>query len=51
MLKSRGFSKGPVSLAFSPDGKTLLAAFADPYINDKDAKSMGVKVWELVPKK
>jgi WD40 repeat protein len=42
---------GPVSLAFSPDGKTLLAAFADPYYADKDAKSMGVKVWELVPKK
>jgi RNA polymerase sigma factor (sigma-70 family) len=42
---------GPVSLVFSPDGKTLLAAFADPYITDKDAKSMGVKVWELVPKK
>lgn len=42
---------GPVSLAFSPDGKTLLAAFADPYFTDKDAKSMGVKVWELMPKK
>lgn len=42
---------GPASLAFSPDGKTLLAAFADPYISDKDAKSMGVKVWGRVPKK
>lgn len=42
---------GPASLAFSPDGKTLLAAFADPYIADKDAKSVGVKVWELVPKR
>jgi RNA polymerase sigma factor (sigma-70 family) len=45
---------GPVSLAFSPDGKTLLAAFADPFPsagkNDR-LKSMGVKVWELVPKK
>ena len=40
---------GPASLAFSPDGKTLLAAFADPYIVDKDFKSMGVKVWELKP--
>ncbi len=47
---------GPVSLAFSPDGKTLLAAFADPYTdapNERGAvpKSMGVKVWELVEKK
>jgi RNA polymerase sigma factor (sigma-70 family) len=42
---------GPASLAFSPDGKTLLVAFADPYIADNDAKSMGVRVWELVPKK
>lgn len=52
---------GPVSLAFSPDGKTLLAAFADPYTDPKAAedegrvvkpeKSMGVKVWELVAKK
>lgn len=46
----------PVSLAFGPDGKTLLAAFADPYTdNSKERggvpKSMGVKVWELVPKK
>ena len=40
---------GPFSLAFGPDGKTLLAAFADPYISEKDAKSLGVKVWELVP--
>ncbi|MCU0704386.1 MAG: sigma-70 family RNA polymerase sigma factor [Fimbriiglobus sp.] len=61
VLKSRGFSKGPVSLAFSPDGKTLLAAFGDPFIDAKAAedegkvvkpeKSIGVKVWELVPKK
>lgn len=48
---------GPVSLAFGPDGKTLLAAFADPYITPRpkergaEAKSMGVKVWELVDKK
>ena len=44
-------ANGPFSLAFNPDGKTLLAAFADPYISDKDAKSMGIKVWELVPSK
>ncbi len=50
-LKSRGFQNRATSLAFSPDGKTLLAAFADPYISDKDAKSLGVKVWELVPNK
>jgi RNA polymerase sigma factor (sigma-70 family) len=42
----------PVSLAFSPDGTTLLAAFADPYTdNPKERgavpKSMGVKVWTL----
>ncbi len=52
---------GPVSLAFAPDGKTLLAAFADPYIPPQQPgdvpgtgsipKSMGVKVWELVAKK
>jgi RNA polymerase sigma factor (sigma-70 family) len=45
---------GPVSLAFSPDGMTLLAAFGDPYIDPKtagDERSMGVRVWEWVPKK
>jgi hypothetical protein len=42
---------GPVSLAFSPDGKTLLAAFADPYTDTKAEGSMGVRVWEWVPKR
>jgi RNA polymerase sigma factor (sigma-70 family) len=52
---------GPVSLAFSPDGKTLYAAFGNPYNSGEDDKgvlhtgaipaSVGVKVWELVPKK
>lgn len=48
---------GPFSLAFSPDGKTLLAAFADPYIPDNPKqrglvpKPMGVRVWERAPKK
>lgn len=52
---------GPVSLAFSPDGKSLLAAFGEPYNSGMDDKgirhtgiipgSMGVKVWELVPNK
>ncbi|HEX4607683.1 MAG TPA: sigma factor-like helix-turn-helix DNA-binding protein [Urbifossiella sp.] len=51
---------GPVSLAFSPDGKTLLAAFADPFnyppLGDertaaKAEPSMGVRVWEWAPKK
>ncbi len=46
-----GEFRGPASLAFSPDGKTLLAAFADPYPTGNDAKSSGVRVWELVPKK
>lgn len=54
----KGATPGPASLAFSPDGKTLLAAFADPH-PDADSpkerglvpKSQGVKVWELVPKK
>ncbi|MEO2088610.1 MAG: hypothetical protein ABGY75_03810, partial [Gemmataceae bacterium] len=51
-----GKHTGPVSLAFSPDGATLLAAFADPYTDDeklygKIPKSVGVKVWERVPKK
>jgi WD40 repeat protein len=54
----KGAAPGPASLAFSPDGKTLLAAFADPHPdadNPKERgvvpKSMGLKVWELVPKK
>lgn len=51
---SWGFA-GPASLAFSPDGKTLLAAFADPYHDvtsgGKTPKSSGIRVWELVPKK
>jgi WD40 repeat protein len=42
---------GPVSLAFSPDGKTLLAAFSDPFTDQKTVRSMGVRVWEMVPKK
>jgi RNA polymerase sigma factor (sigma-70 family) len=46
-----GDATGHVSLAFSPDGKKLLAAFADPYINDKEAKSMGIKVWERTEQK
>ncbi len=44
---------GPVSLAFSPDGRTLLAAFADPFTDPKtagDERSMGMRVWEWVPK-
>jgi len=46
-------STGPFSLAFSPDGKSLLAAFADPYIPDDPKerggvpKSLGVRVWTL----
>jgi hypothetical protein len=31
----RGGRGGPVSLAFSPNGKTLLAAFGDPYTDPK----------------
>lgn len=51
-----GKRSGPVSLAFGPDGNTLLAAFADPFTDDKQLygdipKSVGVKVWELVPRK
>ena len=51
-----GKVNGPVSLAFGPDGKTLLAAFADPYTSDAKLygpipKSMGVRVWELTPGK
>jgi RNA polymerase sigma factor (sigma-70 family) len=46
-VKRRGFSHGPLSLIFAQDGKTLLAAFGDPYVSDKDAKSLGVKVFEL----
>ena len=42
---------GPVSLAFSPDGKTLLAAFADPYTDATAERSMGVRVWEWVPRR
>jgi RNA polymerase sigma factor (sigma-70 family) len=55
---AKGETPGPASLAVSPDGKTLLAAFADPHPaadNPKERglvpRSMGVKVWELVPKK
>jgi WD40 repeat protein len=55
MRELPGKLNGPVSLAFSPDGKTLLAAFADPYTDDKVygkiPPSVGVKVWERVPKK
>jgi len=50
----RGGRGGPVSLAFSPDGRTLLAAFSDPYSDPKiagDERSMGVRVWERVSKK
>lgn len=42
---------GPVSLAFSPDGRTLLAAFADPYTDATAERSMGVRVWECVSRK
>jgi RNA polymerase sigma factor (sigma-70 family) len=42
---------GPVSLVFSPNGRTLLAAFADPYTDAKGERSMGVRVWESVPKR
>jgi RNA polymerase sigma factor (sigma-70 family) len=42
-----GFSRHQPVLEFSADGKTLLAAFGDPYTTDKDAKSLGVKVWTL----
>ena len=47
----RGGRGGPVSLAFSPDGRTLLAAFADPYTDGTAERSMGVRVWEWVPRK
>ena len=40
-----------MSLAFSPNGRTLLAAFADPYTDAKAERSMGVRVWEWVPRK
>ncbi len=49
-----GRLEGTASLAFSPNGKTLLVAFADPFTRVAPAevpKSMGVRVWELVPKK
>ena len=42
---------GPVSLVFSPNARTLLAAFADPYTDAKGERSMGVLVWECVPKR
>jgi RNA polymerase sigma factor (sigma-70 family) len=47
----RGGRGGPVSLAFSPDGKALLAAFSDPYTDPKVEGSMGVRVWEWVAKR
>jgi hypothetical protein len=47
----RGGRGGPVSLAFSPDGKTLLAAFGDPYTDPKAEGSLGVRVWGWVPKR
>lgn len=61
-----GSPPGPASLAFAPDGNTLLAAFGDgtatPGGGDQTGdqnlkaallvgKSVGVRVWERVPKK
>jgi hypothetical protein len=61
-----GSPPGPASLAFAPDGNTLLAAFGDgtatPVSGGQKGdqrletallvgKSVGVTVWERVPKK
>jgi RNA polymerase sigma factor (sigma-70 family) len=61
-----GSPPGPASLAFAPDGNTLLAAFGDgtatpgggSQMGDQNLKaallvgrSVGVRVWERVPKK
>ena len=42
----RGVLGRRVSLAFDPNGNTLLAALPDPDIDPKGEGSMGGRVWE-----